>query len=265
MFVFFCLVRFFPRQVFVKNIDDILTKAEESRSKEKKTKANDQSVFDLKQFEKDVYHSTQSHPKLSQSHPKRECSSIPECVVRLSPLEQIMCSPIIGFIKIPNNKMDNTNQEVSNGSPPKKAKLNGGEEDDEKVFTLNYNCFEKVFKWLGLKDLLNVRLTSKQSKDHADTYIGATYKKKFTLGYPKITIYDATDIYDVCRSSPDSANQSNHIHWHRFTASIHGRQIHIDFGPTGRTDIQKCYNARGISRNVVQVLYLHTTPDNQRN
>lgn len=104
--------------------------------------------------------------------------------------------------------MDNTNQENSNGSPPKKVKLfSGGEEDEEKVFTLGYDCFEQAFKWLGLKDLLNVRLTSKKFKGHADTYIEATYKKKFTLGYAKITIYDATNIYDVCRSAQDLTQQ----------------------------------------------------------
>lgn len=45
---------------------------------------------------------------------------------------------------------------------------------------VNYDCFEVIFQWLTLKDLLRIRFTSKELKLHADTYIEAKYPK-FTL------------------------------------------------------------------------------------
>lgn len=59
------------------------------------------------------------------------------------------------------------------------------------IFLLNYDCFEQMFMWLSLKDLLKIRLTCKKLKEYADIYIRATYPK-FTFGYGRVTINDYT-------------------------------------------------------------------------
>lgn len=79
----------------------------------------------------------------------------------------------------------------------KKSKLNtdemmipavtSNEQSMSHIFGLFYDCFERIFKWLSLKDLLNVRLTCKQLKEHADKYIQSNYPK-FTFGYGKVII-----------------------------------------------------------------------------
>lgn len=130
--------------------------------------------------------------------------------------------------------MDNTNQGNPIGSPPKakKSKLNEEEQQEEeveeeqpkKIHDLDYDCFEQMYKWLSMKDLLNIRLTSKTLKNQADTYIEATYQKNFTFGYGRITIYDSNDIDRVCRLEPKLTDQIKMItHW--FEATTHQRQI----------------------------------------
>lgn len=70
------------------------------------------------------------------------------------------------------------------------------------ILELNYDHFEAMFQWITLKDLLRIRLTSKQFKLHADTYIRAKYPK-FNLDYARVVIYETSCIDRILNMSPD--------------------------------------------------------------
>lgn len=105
---FCCQGNFFRRQVVVKNVEQIVNKAEEYVYRQKKNEN-----FDKKQFEKDIFHSQSGFlcktcndniskgkvPRLAATE-NIKLRDVPECVTRLSPLEQILCSPYIGFMKL---------------------------------------------------------------------------------------------------------------------------------------------------------------------
>lgn len=73
------------------------------------------------------------------------------------------------------------------------------------IFEINYDHFEMMFGWLTLKDLLRIRLTSRQFKMHADVYIRAKYPK-FTLDHARVIIYESSCINRILNTSRDFIN-----------------------------------------------------------
>lgn len=101
-----------------------------------------------------------------------------------------------------NSKMSEQNSAIELKTEAKKTKFDADESTSQMmvpveappnqeslmhILQLNFYCFEQVFEWLTLKDLLNLRLTCKQLKEHADECIRPNYPN-FTFGYGRVDI-----------------------------------------------------------------------------
>lgn len=95
--------------------------------------------------------------------------------------------------------MSTTNIDTESPTQVKKSKSDCGESsirmlaptdalnpEISTLIKLNYDCFEQIFKWLSLKDLLQIRLTCKHLNEHSDIYIQVTYPE-FALGYGSLS------------------------------------------------------------------------------
>lgn len=75
-------------------------------------------------------------------------------------------------------------------------------EPPPKLFKLNHDCFESVFEWLSLKDLLVIRRTCKQLKNMFDLYV--------KLNYPQAV---RVNIYTNRRLAELSELKLDYFHW----------------------------------------------------
>lgn len=112
-------------------------------------------------------------------------------------------------------KMSTTNSATEPTIAAKKSKSNDGEGSSQMmvpadgpnqqltthIHQLGFDCFEQMFKWLSLKNLLKLRLTCKPFKEHADKYIRSNYPK-FKFGYGKVEI-DNYNIQEIQRLDPE--------------------------------------------------------------
>lgn len=86
------------------------------------------------------------------------------------------------------------------------------------IHRLNYDCFEQIFKWLSLKDLLYIRLTCKQLNEHSVIYIRAKYPE-FTLGYGNATIFNGLQLKKLKHREPHFAKSIKKITFSGFELS----------------------------------------------
>lgn len=99
-----CQGMFFPRQVNSANFEKIMKKAEESthnrREFDRESFKEQICNYDSNDLCKTCYgHIIKGNFARLAANENIRLREIPECVTRLSPLEQIMCSPYIGFVK----------------------------------------------------------------------------------------------------------------------------------------------------------------------
>lgn len=73
-------------------------------------------------------------------------------------------------------------------------------DESSEIFNLNIDCFEELFEWLTIADLLTLRLTSRHMKHVVDYFIKKNYPT-IRIGYKKIEIF-SEDFIEINRLDP---------------------------------------------------------------
>lgn len=80
------------------------------------------------------------------------------------------------------------------------------------IFKMDIDCFEELFEWLSLEELLVLRQTSKRFKQLADYYI-REYYPGFKFSYGNVMIYNISDLSDFCDLDPENTNLIKQVHF----------------------------------------------------
>lgn len=88
-------------------------------------------------------------------------------------------------------------------------------EPQAQIFKLDIDCFEELFEWLSLKDLLVLRKTSKRFKRLVDYFI-KEYCPGFKLGHGKVAINNSINLNYFRHLDPDLAKLIKKIKFHLF-------------------------------------------------